>query len=416
MRSRLAPHSLATTLLASTLLMWMIACTAVPGADQTTRPSERPSSSAGTTSSVVPRTAGRRLPPAYLAWTTGGFVSGLGPKLSSLPSVQRAVVVAGDTLWMEVTFDSTGHRVDAPRGPYRIPLETFAVEPGAMAPFLPPAYRDQVTGALKRGQGVLGATSSTLRRLGVGGRLRFGAGVVTIGAVVPDAAVSWSELLISRRLGARLGVTHDRFALLAYEGTPSVEEVASSMRSLLPTGTPLRVRAPGTATYRRHADSVWPQVLMKAGFGEFAARPDPTDPAFLDVDPSWVRAHISTRSVPLLGMVTCNVELFHALDAAMRELQRAGLGTLVRSFGGCYVPRTIERVPTAPLSHHSWGAAVDINAPQNPYGAKPVQDPRLVAIMRAHGFTWGGRWTVPDGMHFEFVEPTHELPQPAASG
>ena len=24
--------------------------------------------------------------------------------------------------------------------------------------------------------------------------------------------------------------------------------------------------------------------------------------------------------------------------------------------------------------------------------------------MREHGFTWGGRWTVPDGMHFEFVD------------
>jgi hypothetical protein len=26
-------------------------------------------------------------------------------------------------------------------------------------------------------------------------------------------------------------------------------------------------------------------------------------------------------------------------------------------------------------------------------------------VMEAHGFLWGGRWTVPDGMHFEFVEP-----------
>jgi hypothetical protein len=24
--------------------------------------------------------------------------------------------------------------------------------------------------------------------------------------------------------------------------------------------------------------------------------------------------------------------------------------------------------------------------------------------MISHGFTWGGRWSVPDAMHFEFVD------------
>ncbi|MEX1004472.1 MAG: M15 family metallopeptidase [Acidimicrobiia bacterium] len=57
---------------------------------------------------------------------------------------------------------------------------------------------------------------------------------------------------------------------------------------------------------------------------------------------------------------------------------------------------------SAGLSRHSWGAAVDINAPTNPYGSDGTQDPRLVAIMQSWGFTWGGDWLVPDPMYFEF--------------
>jgi hypothetical protein len=66
----------------------------------------------------------------------------------------------------------------------------------------------------------------------------------------------------------------------------------------------------------------------------------------------------------------------------------------------------VNRVPTMLLSHHSWGAAVDINAPENPFGARPTQDPRLVAVMHSNGFAWGGLWVTPDGMHFEF-RPAH---------
>ena len=29
--------------------------------------------------------------------------------------------------------------------------------------------------------------------------------------------------------------------------------------------------------------------------------------------------------------------------------------------------------------------------------------PRLVSAFERWGFTWGGRWLVPDGMHFEII-------------
>jgi hypothetical protein len=30
-------------------------------------------------------------------------------------------------------------------------------------------------------------------------------------------------------------------------------------------------------------------------------------------------------------------------------------------------------------------------------------DPRLIEIMERWGLAWGGRWIVPDGMHFEYL-------------
>jgi hypothetical protein len=39
---------------------------------------------------------------------------------------------------------------------------------------------------------------------------------------------------------------------------------------------------------------------------------------------------------------------------------------------------------------------------ENAFGTKADQDARLVDTMERWGFTWGGRWIVPDGMHFEW--------------
>jgi hypothetical protein len=35
-------------------------------------------------------------------------------------------------------------------------------------------------------------------------------------------------------------------------------------------------------------------------------------------------------------------------------------------------------------------------------------DPRVVAIFEKWGFRWGGRWTKPDGMHFELAAVLRE--------
>jgi hypothetical protein len=339
-------------------------------------------------------------PDTFLVWVPGGMPAGSVDALGGFS--RRVVVVASDNTWLTKSFDEGGEVVDDPPPTFAIPLEVAAVDPPTYAPFLPPADRS-VTVALEHGGGVLGESSAKLRGLGEGAALRFGDVDVTIAAVLPDELVGANELLVSRETGTQIGVTHDRYALVVPRGSPDTHEVSREAHEAL--GTLVQVRAPGDTPYFRQGDAVLPPVEIKRLFGEFAAKPTPGQPGFITVDRTWARTHLETRHVPVLGTVTCNVALFPQLEGAMRELIDKRLDDTITSFSGCYSARHVNRIPTAGLSHHSWGIAVDVNVPSNPFGAEPDQDPRLVRVMERWGFIWGGDFVVPDGMHFEYRRP-----------
>lgn len=69
-------------------------------------------------------------------------------------------------------------------------------------------------------------------------------------------------------------------------------------------------------------------------------------------------------------------------------------------------------------SNHSQGTAVDINAPVNPRRSdrRLVTNlpARVIDLWRGHGFVWGGAWSWPDPMHFEFVGTTAQARATAA--
>jgi len=351
-------------------------------------------------------TSSRRMPPAWLAWISGSLPPGFARQAATTPALGAVVIVAGDTRWMSASHDADGTTVDRPEPPYRIPIDAFAVDPDAYAPFLPEAYRERVRAALSDGRAVLGRSSARLRRLDVGGSLTFDGGTVQVGAVVPDDVAGWSEMLVSRAVGAALGIVDDRY-LLSMPPRPMIEpRFASIMASLIP-GTNIRTVRPGGSSYMRIASGVHPPIVIKGVFGEFAAYPRSDDPAYLNMSPDWYDTHIVSRSVPLLGRVTCNEAFLPALSGALAEVEASGLGGKIHTYSGCYAARTIARSATAPPSYHAYGAAIDINAPENPYGATPTMDRRIVAIFERWGFLWGGNYLTPDGMHFEYGGPPH---------
>ncbi|MGZ8625493.1 MAG: M15 family metallopeptidase [Actinomycetota bacterium] len=343
-------------------------------------------------------------PDTFLAWTPGALPADFASAVAGVPTIRRAVVVASDNAWLTRSVAANGELVDDPPRTFAIPLEVAAVDPRSYAPFLPPADRVAIV-ALADGQGVLGESSAKLRGLGVGAVLRFGPVRVEVAAILPDELLGAHELLVSREIGRRIGVVHDRYALLVTEGEPNERQVAKAVRRSLAPGTLVRVRAPGETPYFRHGDVVLPPVAIKELFGEFAAKPRSGAPGFLTLDPAWLRTHIVTERVPLLGEVTCNAALFPQIRGAIREVRALGLEDTITSYSGCFAPRHINRFPTAGLSHHSWGIALDVNVPQNYYGQTPDQDPDLVAVFEDWGFIWGGDFIVPDGMHFEYRRP-----------
>jgi hypothetical protein len=372
------------------------------GTSGTTAATPPPSTVSAT---MPPATTDSAMPPAYLAWMPGGFPASFASAVGSLPSVQTAVVVAGDTLWMTESRAAGGKVVTHPAPPYRVPIDAFAADPSLYAGFVPSAYRDTIETTLSKGQAVLGETSAKLRGFGVGGQLVFGSQSVTVGAVVPDPVVGWSEMLVSRSTGTKLGIVDDRYLLATMSGNPSDSAFLHEITPSLTPGVPIRVAKPGEVQYVRVSSGSAPPVVLKDVFGEFAAYPDASDPGTIHIDPGWISTHLETKSVPLLGSETCNAALFPALIGAMEQLQREGLGDLVKSNAGCYNPKLLASTATAPPSFHAYGAAIDINAPENAFGATPTQDKRLVAVMEHWGFNWGGRFLVPDGMHFEYLQP-----------
>jgi len=345
------------------------------------------------------------MPPAWLAWISGSLPPGFGADVHAEPALGTTVIVAGDTRWMTSSHDADGSEVDKPSPPFEIPIDAFAVDPGAYAPFVPESSRSQVVDALRAGEAVLGTSSAQLRHLTVGGSLTFDRTTVPVGAIVPDPVAGWSEMLVSRTVGRTLGIVDDRYLLSMPDGAMTERRFASVLATLIPE-VPVRTVAPDGSPFMRIASGVNPPVVMKGVFGEFAAYPRTDDPAYLTMSPSWYDAHIATRSVPLLGEVTCNVTLFPALVGALRDVEHAGLGGEVHTYSGCYAPRTVARSPTAPPSNHAYGAAIDINAPENPYGATPTMDPKIVTIFERWGFLWGGKYLTPDGMHFEYGSPS----------
>jgi hypothetical protein len=294
--------------------------------------------------------------------------------------------------------------VDDPPNGFGVPLEVAAVHPLEYEPFVPPADRGALAD-LSNGFGVLGESSARLRGLGPGAVLEFGDVSVEIAAVWPDELVGAHELLVARDLGRALGVTHDRYALIQPEGEATGTHAAKLVRSVVPADVPVQIRSPGETPYFRQGDAVLPPVELKTLFGEFAARPAPGRPGYLEIDPAWEAAHIATERVPVLGTVTCNVALFPQLRGALREIVELGLRDTIDSYSGCYARRFANRDPTQSISHHTWGVAFDINVPANPFGAPPSQDPRMVEVFERWGFIWGGTFVRPDGMHFEYHRP-----------
>lgn len=334
-----------------------------------------------------------------LAWTPGRLPDGFPAAVRGLPAIRSVAVVRSGVVWMSRWETGSGRTQRPPRG-LQVPVETASIHPKSYARFVPPAERDLIRTS---GSVIVGRTFADSHGLTGGGTVVLGGARLTVDGVLDDELVGAHEVVVQQPVGARLGVVRPRYMLVAPHQDASPTAAESAIRRVVPAGVRVRIRAPGETPVFRHGDAVLPQVRIKETFGEFAAAP--RSDGTLSVDPAWVRANIRTRRLPILGPVRCHRLLLPLVRGALTDLSRRGLEHLVDpgDFGGCYYPRFIARDPGTGLSHHSWGVAIDVNVSQGLPGRTPSIDRRVVEAFERWGFTWGGRFLIPDGTHFEFL-------------
>jgi len=130
----------------------------------------------------------------------------------------------------------------------------------------------------------------------------------------------------------------------------------------------------------------------------------------IEIDPRWVSENIIEVdvgiSLPLPGGGSISKIKVHKKVAsyfikAFKIIKENNLLNKIKTFDGTFNPRHMNWDPSKPLSFHSWGIAIDLNASENPLGG-PASDANKELWEKAFkpaGFRWLG--PVYDPMHFE---------------
>jgi hypothetical protein len=350
--------------------------------DEDDRPRAAPRQAAPRAASAAPAPAPERS--LVLVRRRGGLPSRWIARLRRDPAVEELAEVSRTQFLLRRSASP------APPPGYAIPLDVFVVDPRAYA---------RVTGdarfrSLRAGRVLLSESSARLRRLRAGQRMTLTGGrVVRVAGVVADGVARDAEVIAAAADVPR-AARRQTAVVLASDDPEAVADAVPDDRL-----TRVGVLDPdGTAT----GGGIIRPVAVKLRFGEFAVRL-PYGEDWIGIDPRWLRRNVVTRTVPILGAVSCHRAMIAPLRRALGSLQWRGLARLVDpgDYAGCFAARRIAG--SGSLSLHAWGLAVDVNASENPQGRRPRQDPRVVRAFEREGFAWGGRWrTAPDGMHFEW--------------
>ena len=101
----------------------------------------------------------------------------------------------------------------------------------------------------------------------------------------------------------------------------------------------------------------------------------------IDIDPKWVADNIVTLHTVLIPNIRCHVKIAKQLAGALSAVHLRGLGGLIKTFDGMFVPRHIQWNLRKGLSRHSWGVAIDLNAATNAQGKYNRELEPVAAVM-----------------------------------
>jgi len=215
---------------------------------------------------------------------------------------------------------------------------------------------------------------------------------VVVGEIIPDSEVGWFEAVVNKEMGYKLGINRNIQAIIWGDRITEnhLIEIYKNIEYK-------KIKVSGRDS-TPNKNWVLPTALVKEMFGDFQIKE--RDGTWITIDQTWKNENIETKTVPILGRITCHRLMWEPLLGALNQIIDEGLeGDLskeqFKSSGGCYAPRRISRFDAGgSISRHAWGIAIDINT-------KTGYKPRIVEIFNDWGYAWGGTWTSPDPMHFE---------------
>lgn len=255
-------------------------------------------------------------------------------------------------------------------------------------------------------------------------RSAFGADVdFTIGAVIADEITGGTELLITPEGAARLSLSRKSSVVMwGFSSRAAIDQalVANGLGT-----TRIRIRRSWDPF---DPDSTLGMAETKALLGEFGYRVN--SDGSVAQETAWQAANLppGRRSLGIGISARCHLVVEPALQSAFAEIAQSGLSGVfdvgdANTAGGCHNPRFNRLANSATigfLSRHSWAMALDTNTVGSCQGCAPPNFASrpggcaAVRIMRKHGFSWGGNYLTPDGMHFEYVgEPRDQFPYPS---
>jgi hypothetical protein len=286
-------------------------------------------------------------------------------------------------------------------------LDVGWVDPLRFRSVAPASTRDAefVWSALLTGEAVVAVDTAEQLHLGSDARMRIAGRPIEVGAFADNGAPNLADVIVASHVGRKVHLGPEDALVIGAKPGVSLDALEKALEKRLGgSGAVLKPLIPESPTPIVPA-AVPQQVGTAEGdlIGRMSFRI--LRNGFIEPDARWVEASIATAEVPILGRVTCHRLLLPQLHAALSEIQRRSLSELVDAgdYGSCYVPRFIDRDPSRALSMHAFGLAVDLNVASNQLGTKGDMDPRVVEIFERWGFTWGGRWSPPDPMHFELA-------------
>ena len=295
-----------------------------------------------------------------------------------------------------------------PMGTTVLPTEAVAQTMGVdVAQFLAPDAL--VMGALSAGLRGAQAGDTALLTSGSGATVTF-----RIAAVLPASRVGGAEFLMSNEAADRLGIVRlSRVVMWGFSSRSAIDATVSSNGLV---STSIRIRRSWDPA---DPDGTIGMSETKAVLGEFAYRVNAN--GSVSQDDAWLNASLPGGRELLNGSIPvrarCHNVIVPALRAALAEVAAEGLAATIdvanaNSFGGCHLARFNRLTPDSSLgflSRHSWAMAFDTNTLGSCQGCAPPDFAtrpggcRTVQIFRKHGFSWGGNYLTPDGMHFEWV-------------